>query len=142
MCDDRREKLKNDKEEAVEKGFRFKPHKTRRPMKDATNDNDVSLLERLHHEADNKIAVREKAKRALEEAEMAEYSFTPCINPASHKLLQKSNQDSRPIHERVAEIQRQKKESLQMLRMESEQNDPNCTFTPQVNKSSRCGACS
>ena len=106
-------------------------------MKDASNDKEESLLERLHHEADNKIAVREKAKRALEEAEMSEYSFTPCINPASHQLLQKSNRDHRPIHERVAEIQRKKKEDLQILRMESEQNDPNCTFTPQVNKSSR-----
>ena len=94
------------------------------------------MLCRLHHEADNKVAVRERAKRAMEEAQLAEWSFTPRINQASQQLVER-DPNYRPIHERVVELQRKKKESLHQLRIDQEQKDANLTFKPSLNEASR-----
>jgi len=79
--------------------------------------------------------VREKAKRAAEEVEMERYSFHPNINQeAVSALVDMSNH--KPIHERVSQIQRERNEALQRLRLKKEQ-DPDCTFQPKVSDASR-----
>lgn len=89
------------------------------------------MCDRLHHEADDRVAVREKAKRAMEEREMQQYSFRPRINEAAtDALVDMSNH--RPLHERVGELQRQRNENLQKLRMRKEM-DPELTFQPSGN---------
>eukprot|EP00743_Colponemidia_sp_Colp-15_P009571 GILK01010468.1.p1 GENE.GILK01010468.1~~GILK01010468.1.p1 ORF type:complete len:699 (-),score=140.42 GILK01010468.1:90-2186(-) len=93
-----------------------------------------TLPDRLHHEADQRALLREKAKRQLEEEEMAQYSFRPKVKiPAG---LAHVVEERRPIFERVGEVQKEKMEHLQQLRRETEQSNPNLTFKPMVSEQS------
>eukprot|EP00944_MAST-04C_sp_MAST-4C-sp1_P012262 g12262.t1 len=58
----------------------------------------IPLQDRLHHEADERAATREKMKRNLEAEEMSSYPFRPSINPRSHAILNMNAY--KPIHER------------------------------------------
>ena len=91
----------------------------------------LSLPERLLHEADLKMEKREKLKRELEQEQMKNCSFHPKI--LSHNNFDKTKSYSTlavvnleklenrdPIHERVTELQKQKNEKLQKLRIQSE----------------------
>ena len=65
----------------------------------------VPLQDRLHHEADERAAMREKMKRDLEAQEMSSYPFKPSINPRSNAILNMNAY--KPIHERIEDLQKQ-----------------------------------
>lgn len=76
----------------------------------------LPLPERLMHEADLKKEKREKLKRELEQEAMKDCSFRPKIQSTATVNMDKL-QERDPIHERVNELQKQKNEKLQKLRI-------------------------
>jgi len=68
---------------------------------------------RLHHEADQRMRIRAKAKGLLQENECQEFSFQPNVNKdaKSMQILAASGTSHKPIQERVNEIQRKKAEN-------------------------------
>ena len=71
---------------------------------------------------------------AAELKEMQQFSFHPNINEAAvSALVDMSNH--KPIHELVAEVQRERSEALQRLRMLKE-SDPELTYKPKVSEAS------
>ena len=98
-----------------------------------TPESSLPVEERLFHGTERRFLVREKAKRAMEAAEVAQYSFRPCISRAARR----KSGDYRPLSERIGELQRQKNESLMRLRMSTEFENPDMTFQPQLNEKSK-----
>ena len=117
-------------EEELKKACTFRPTIKKRPT---TVREQIPLTDRLHHEADNRVAIREQAKRAMEEEQLANYSFTP--NVKRNPVYSKNEATHRPIHERIGELQRKRNEKLQRLRMQSEMNNPDLTFSPALPES-------
>ena len=84
------------------------------------------------HEADLKREKRERMKREQDNAMMQECSFQPNLNSGrrnsfgSHNTSGMINKNKfntiAPIHERVDQIQKEKNERLQKLRVKNEEN--------------------
>lgn len=87
----------------------------------------LPLPERLLHEADLKKEKREKLKRELELQQMKDCSFKPKILSSMSNTSKSQStfavvnleklQARDPIHQRVNELQKEKNEKLQKLRM-------------------------
>ena len=143
----RREQNRVAKEQAnVKKNCTFKPKTnkvfvTRRDGKvDWSSVEDaersrVPLQDRLHHEADERAAMREKMKRDLEAQEMSSYPFKPSINPRSNAILNMNAY--KPIHERIEDLQKAKLTGLHKRRLQTQKNNPDLTFQPKISKQSR-----
>eukprot|EP00698_Gefionella_okellyi_P002723 TRINITY_DN12591_c0_g1_i1.p1 TRINITY_DN12591_c0_g1~~TRINITY_DN12591_c0_g1_i1.p1 ORF type:complete len:634 (+),score=152.18 TRINITY_DN12591_c0_g1_i1:129-2030(+) len=127
-----REEKKRQLEQQELDNCTFKPT-VNNPDKFLNVRSQLPVEERLHHEADHRIAIRERAKRELEERELNICTFRPSVNDAQ-KFLNLSTH--RPLYERVGELQRKKVEKLQRMRIEKEQ-DPGLTFSPAINPTSR-----
>ena len=95
----------------------------------------IPLQDRLHHEADERAATREKMKRNLEAEEMSSYPFKPSINPRSHAILNMNAY--KPIHERIEDLQKAKLTVLHKKRLQTQQNNPDLTFHPKISKQSK-----
>ena len=95
----------------------------------------IPLQDRLHHEADERAATREKMKRNLEAEEMSSYPFRPSINPRSHAILNMNAY--KPIHERIEDLQKAKLTVLHKKRLQTQQNNPDLTFHPKISKQSK-----
>ena len=118
------------------KDLTFKPRtleKAKRPASPVVSRSSLPVEERLFYGTERRFLIREKAKRAMEEAEVAQYSFKPCISKAARK----KSGEYRPLSERIGELQRQKNESLIKLRMSTEFDNPDITFHPQLNEKSK-----
>ncbi len=69
--------------------------------------------------------------------QMKDCSFKPKLMTASSSVVNINKFNSvAPIHERVNELQKEKNEKLQKLRMKSEQDQSDLTFQPMVNQKS------
>ena len=85
----------------------------------------LPLPERLLHEADLKKEKRERLKRELENEQMRNCTFKPAILSSAHShsnttmpIVNLDKLDNRePMHVRVADLQKQKNEKLQKLRI-------------------------
>jgi len=103
-------------------------------VKEAYRTN-VPVEERLHEDASERWAAREKAKEELEKAELdAQSSFRPRMNPISEEIAKQIGYE--PLQKRATRIQRDKNERLAKLQMEVEANDPNLTFKPTISETS------
>ena len=90
--------------------------------------------ERLHADSDRRSEMRERTRVASERWELSNHSFAPHINPTSEALAAEVTQ-SRPIHERIEELQRKKDDNIRALRAKlAEEED--ATFAPQINPTS------
>lgn len=89
------------------------------------------LAERLHHEADKRATLREKAKELLEAHEVMSHTFTPSINRS-----QSVGAIHTPIHLRAGEIQ-QKKEERMRAAVSEEEKQLEAAFQPQISSRSR-----
>jgi hypothetical protein len=70
------------------------------------------------HEADKRKENREKLKREMEMELMKDCSFKPKLMNNSNSTVNMNKFNSKtPIHERVGELQKEKNEKLQKLRM-------------------------
>ncbi len=74
------------------------------------------------------------AKQALESAEMESHPFRPSLNPVSAAIA--SSSSSRPLHERVGELQRDKNEYMMLLKAEVDKVNKDLTFNPAIPETS------
>lgn len=90
-----------------------------------------TLEDRLHHEADKRTTLRQKAKELLEADEMCSYTFQPQINrPTSGE-----ENGRMPIHLRTEEI-RQRQQARVTARQAAEDMRSDCSFQPRISEKS------
>ena len=65
----------------------------------------VETSRRLHEDAEQRVAQQRWLERQVENARHAQYTFQPAINPGTTAMFDKGV-EHRPIHERIADIQR------------------------------------
>lgn len=68
--------------------------------------------------------------------EQTSHTFQPDIK-SSLSVLRGEKAEQKPIHQRIASIQKEKQEQLVHLRTEIEINNPDLTFTPKLNENTR-----
>eukprot|EP00929_Paragymnodinium_shiwhaense_P115453 TRINITY_DN8433_c0_g1_i1.p1 TRINITY_DN8433_c0_g1~~TRINITY_DN8433_c0_g1_i1.p1 ORF type:complete len:610 (-),score=148.97 TRINITY_DN8433_c0_g1_i1:241-2070(-) len=90
------------------------------------------LAERLHHEADMRAVLRQKAKELLEADEMCAYSFQPKINSRPSSAGPEART---PIHRRTEMLRRQKQEQAKAAQ-EAEDRRTECSFRPKISERS------
>lgn len=90
--------------------------------------------ERLHADSDRRSEMRERSRVASERWELSNHSFAPYINPTS-EILAAEVTVSRPIHERVEQLQRKKDDNIRALRLKLTKEE-DATFAPQINPTS------
>jgi hypothetical protein len=79
----------------------------------------MPLPDRLLHEADLRKEKRERMKRELEMEKMKDCSFKPNILHSSQSAINMNKfHGQTPIHSRVGELQKERNEKLQKLRMD------------------------
>ncbi|KAJ1456901.1 hypothetical protein M885DRAFT_516480 [Pelagophyceae sp. CCMP2097] len=113
----------------------FQPRLSAR-RKSARAADDLGVSERLHSEAVHRAEVRALERAAVAEAEVAACRFQPHINDSSLHFG-----DSRPLHERVADVERAA--SLRRLELRAERdraNEEAHVFQPQINVDARSAA--
>lgn len=98
------------------------------------------LASRLHHEADQRECLRQKAKELLEKDEMCNYTFKPQINTDRGSSLhgrsaEPGQGDHKPLHLRLDEIQKSRKEHLDAMQAEAHLH-ADCTFQPRISQGS------
>ena len=123
----RRERLKRETEEKLLAECAFKPK-----INQSARSSAVDVSERLYREAENRIADREQLKRMIDEEQVSLYAFQPQVQGSTTVLVGKMAEKP-PIYKRVNEVQRERQETLQRLRVASERNDPDLTFKPAIN---------
>lgn len=106
-----------------------------------------AVAQRLFAEADARATKRARAKAALEQKAIAQYTFKPNLNPNSLALVNKSEeamtagqpsaplekQRSKPLHERSAALARAHEQYLHRLRVEANLANKDITFKPKLN---------
>lgn len=122
---ERREEMKKQKEEEELARFPFRPN-----IKGRKRSNTQDTIERLSREAERRQEMRERARREHEQKQNSQWTFQPRINRSKSVT---DIRNYRPIHERVGEVQRQKKEQLHQLRLQK-YDDPDLTFAPSINE--------
>lgn len=122
---ERREEMRKQKEEEELARFPFRPN-----VKGRKRSNAQDTVERLSREAERRQEMRERAQREHEQKQYSKWTFQPRIN-RSKSVTDIKNY--RPIHERVGEVQRQKKDQLHQLRLQK-YDDPDLTFAPSINE--------
>ena len=85
------------------------------------------------HEADKRRENREKLKREQDEQLMQECSFQPNTYKGA---INKNKFGTTPIHERAQQIQKEKNERLQQLRVKAEIDQKEHQFKPRINQRS------
>lgn len=90
-----------------------------------------SVTDRLYHEADGRIANRQRQKREKEAAELTRLQFAPTLNSTSTASVETGSSEPR-LHERISELQRAKSEKMARLRNEAQAANADLTFKPKV----------
>lgn len=90
-----------------------------------------SVEERLHQEAASRLKKNHYLSSYLEDVALADCTFRPTINKG------KGKEDMTPIHQRLADLQRQKQRRLRELRQAVEKEQSSVlTFQPQITRKS------
>ena len=95
-----------------------------------------SVLEksrRMYEEAEQRSLQQKWLEKKVQEARMSQYTFQPVINPVNATIVE----DYRPIHERLADIQREKNRKIAELKAESDEAQVDLTFAPKIDNHSR-----
>ena len=137
----KREKLKRQKDEQQFANIcSFQPKRIARSISVATRKNcedviDQPIDDRLVSDANKRIENMRNGYKRKAERELKGCTFHPDISVSS-KNVNRDTICSKPIYERAKEIQKEKEEYLQKLRMEAELNDRNLSFKPKIIKKS------
>jgi hypothetical protein len=91
------------------------------------------LPQRLHHEADKRAMLRNKAKELLEADAMCSYTFRPQINKKSSSNSKESGRT--PIHLRAEAIQQMKQDRVRSAQV-AEDKRSECYFQPRISERS------
>ena len=95
----------------------------------------MPVEERLTLNAGQRYAVRERAKREIEDAEMRRHSFRPSTNAVSEQIV-KLSADHRPIYARADDVRRAKERRLREKKAALEKENPDLTFQPKISSTS------
>lgn len=153
----KREKLKREFESQQEAECTFSPMLSkgtvtivqslshRRAQHDDVGDEDVgnTVHDKLYSQAELKVQQHRKLQKSVLEQRHSDCTFSPNIQDSKRSacltLRQASSSvDDPPIHERVAELQKERVERLRQLAKETEdERNQSTSFTPQINPMSR-----
>jgi|TARA_B110000259_G_scaffold40682_1_gene46562 hypothetical protein len=128
------EQIRSDRTRDETKECTFAPRVGRGPRM-AGASNSTSYPDRLYADGETRYRKREESRRQLVEAEINSFPFQPAINDNSRAAVEAGGY--RPIHERVGELLRKRNEALAAARVQVELENPDLTFAPKVNESSR-----
>ena len=129
--------LKN-RSQSVEMEDRVSVRKASESSKDPLKTSD-----RLYREAEKRISQQRFIEKQVYDARMAQYTFQPNLNPHSSRTSSDFEEvervlPSKPIHERLSDMLREKKRYMQELQavvqLEEEQE---LTFQPKIDKNSK-----
>jgi hypothetical protein len=94
--------------------------------------------ERLYEEAQERSKKLHYLSEQLEEMKMSEYTFQPSLNPYDPYRKKKEIDTIPPIHERLADVQKQRQRHLHALRESYEKKQAEAfTFQPKIDTSSK-----
>lgn len=131
---EKREKLRRELEDLKHIECTFKPNIM--PYRGSVkSSNDYPVEERLYQDAEFKNQERERMQRLRQEELASNYPFRPQVQMTASKLV--GNKKERPpIYQRLEELQKEKNNNRNIMRLEAEQNDPDLTFKPKINQNS------
>lgn len=136
-----REKLKLEAEQISLVECTFQPQITSKAYKMKKDRSQIDVSTRLYQEAEIKQKQHHWLGQQIEENRMAEYTFQPSINPNSREYLASNTNSAidieRPIHERIADLQREKQRRLHELRASIELEQTDLTFQPKIYQNSK-----
>jgi hypothetical protein len=92
-----------------------------------------SVSERLYKEAAIRSAQHRWVQHEVEKARQLHYTFQPMLNPR----YAGQTEGRRPIHERIADMQKEKKQYLQALKASIEEEQTDLTFRPKIDPRSK-----
>jgi hypothetical protein len=104
---------------------------TQHPLESSTG-----VSERLYKEAAVRSAQNRWVKQEVEKIRQSHCTFQPMLNPRS-RAHTAHTEDRRPIHERIADMQKEKKQYLHALKASIEEEQTDLTFRPQIDARSR-----
>ena len=131
-----KERTRMEQKEMEQCTFKPKINPTSKTISSSSSHyNTKEGIARLHGEADARSLQRQKLKRKIEAEELESYPFKPSINRKSEKMLDMSHY--KPIHLRVNDIQRAKHASRLAERLSRDASNPNLTFQPKINETSK-----
>lgn len=97
---------------------------------------DMSVSERLYKEAAIRSAQHRWVQQEVEKARQLHYTFQPMLNPRNAGPGGAA-EDRRPIHERIADMQKERRQYLQALKAAVEEEQVDLTFQPRIDPRSR-----
>lgn len=115
------------KEKEVEESYSFKPQISDYPSKRQSEP----IEERLIKLGEERTKLKDKLVKEKEMNEMICHSFTPKISAESEKLVK----NKPPIYKRIVEVQKQKNDEMEKLRLENEKKS-DMAFQPRINPNS------
>jgi hypothetical protein len=103
----------------------------------------LKTSERLYREAEKRVSQQRFIEKQVYDARMAQYTFQPNLNPHSSRTTSDYEEvervlPSKPIHERLSDMLREKKRYMQELQavVQSEE-EQELTFQPKIDKNSK-----
>ena len=88
--------------------------------KEGAKINPVEVANRLYNQSKTIKIKKDKIKQNYEETQNKEYSFTPEINTYSKILMEKYDNQKKPIYERNEDFEKQKTDNIIKMRQEIE----------------------
>ena len=104
--------------------------------KEGAKINPVEVANRLYNQSKTIKIKKDKIKQNYEETQNKEYSFTPEINTYSKILMEKYDNQKKPIYERNEDFEKQKTDNIIKMRQEIE-NEQKKNCKPKINSNSR-----
>ena len=96
----------------------------------------MEVANRLYNQSKTIKIKKDKIKQNYEETQNKEYSFTPEINTYSKILMEKYDNQKKPIYERNEDFEKQKTDNIIKMRQEIE-NEQKKNCKPKINSNSR-----
>jgi hypothetical protein len=102
--------------------------------KDCSNPSPLDVSNRLFEEGKSRATQQQWVERQIQDARVAQFSFQPSVNPLVVSML-----GHQPLFERIAQVQREKKQHMIDLREAVEEEQMvHLTFVPKIDQRSRC----
>ena len=103
----------------------------------------LKTSDRLYREAEKRVSQQRFIEKQVYDARMAQYTFQPNLNPHSSRISSDYEEiervlPSKPIHERLSDMLREKKRYMQELQtVVQSQEEQELTFQPKIDKNSK-----
>jgi len=102
----------------------------------------VKASDRLYREAEKRVSQQRFVEKQVYDARMAQYTFQPNLNPHSRTSSNYEEVEkvlpTKPIHERLSDMLREKKRYMQELQAEVQSEvEQELTFHPRIDKNSK-----